>query len=175
MTLEIYGRKDKSRVVETVAYWYSVPSRPLRVVAVEPLTGGRPPQAFYSTAITQSAEQVLVGYSGRWSIEEAIQGSKSHLGFEEPQSWSPKAVQRTAPMAMLLYSLVVLWFAKGGHAFYRPPQRPWFPEKTRPSFADMLDTLRRVCLERLISANLRKPEGLQNPLDPMQYILQAAA
>ena len=34
----------------------------------------------------------LFEYAGRWSIEETFQGSKTHLGFEEPQGWSRKAV-----------------------------------------------------------------------------------
>ncbi len=68
-------------------------------------------QAFYSTATETPAEGVLGGDAGRWSIEEAFQGSKSHLGFEEPQGWSRQAARRTAPLAMLLYSLTVLWFA----------------------------------------------------------------
>lgn len=69
VTLAIYGRKDRVRLTETVAHWYSVPNRPLKIVAVEPLIGGRPVQAFYSTRIEQSGEQVLVDYAGRWSIE----------------------------------------------------------------------------------------------------------
>ena len=123
LTLQLYGRQDKVRVAEAVAHWYSVPQRPLKVVALEPLTGGSPVQAFYSTATDEPAEQVLGGYAGRWSIEEAFQGSKSHLGFEEPQGWSRQAVQRTAPLAMLLYSLTVLWSAQEGHRLYEPPIR----------------------------------------------------
>jgi hypothetical protein len=35
----------------------------------------------------------------------------------------PKAVERTAPMALFLYSLVVVWFHKAGHQFVRFPNR----------------------------------------------------
>ncbi len=73
MTLELYGRKDPVRLVQTVARWHGLPQRPLKIVVVEPLRGGRPMQAFYSADVAQSAEQVLTGYSGRWSIEEAFQ------------------------------------------------------------------------------------------------------
>src|SRR5439155_16352070 len=59
LTLDIYGRKDKSRVAECVARCYAAPDRPLRVVAVEPLTGGRKPQAFLSTCPDDTAEAVL--------------------------------------------------------------------------------------------------------------------
>src|SRR5205823_3134026 len=45
LTLDIYGRKDKSRIGECVARCYAAPDRPLKIVAVEPLSGGRKPQA----------------------------------------------------------------------------------------------------------------------------------
>lgn len=175
LTLELYGRQDKVRVVEAVAHWYAVPQRPLKVVAVEPLTGGRPVQAFYTTATDTPAEQVLGGYAGRWSIEEAFQGSKSHLGFEEPQGWSRQAVRRTAPLAMLLYSLTVLWFAQEGHTLYEPPSWRWYRHKVRPSFADMLTTLRYTCLRAAISTTPHANQGRQNLLLLMPGSLKAIA
>ena len=154
VTLELYGRRDRVRLVETQAHWHSVPYRPLKVVVVEPLSGGRPIQAFYSTRVEQTPEQVLTDYANRWSIEEAFQGSKTHLGFEQPQSWTRKAVRRTAPMALLLYSLIVIWFAQDGHRSYVVPPRPWYRTKTQPSFADMLATLKRESLKEEVSKHL---------------------
>src|SRR5262249_9385480 len=49
VTLGIYGRRDRVRLVETIACCYRVPDRKLKIVVVEPLVGGRPVQAFYST------------------------------------------------------------------------------------------------------------------------------
>lgn len=167
VTLSIYGRKDRVRVVETTAHWYGVPDRPLKIVVVQPLSGGRREQAFYSTEVEPSAEDVLTGYSRRWSIEEAIQGGKSHLGFEEPQGWSRKAALRTAPMALLLYSLIVAWFAREGHRFYQPLVRPWYPAKSTPSFADMLTTLRRETLRTWFSAQEGSTRPLQNVIEEL--------
>ena len=65
VTLDIYGRKERSRLVETEARWHSLPERPLKILAIEPLTGGRKNQAFYSTRFEDTGEQVLVGYSQR--------------------------------------------------------------------------------------------------------------
>jgi hypothetical protein len=162
VTHAIYGRKQKARVVDAIARWYNVPDRPLRVVAIEPLSGGRPEQAFYSTCVDDTAEQVVVGYAGRWSIEETNRGGKGDLGFEEPQGWSRLAVLRTAPIGMLLYSLIVLWFARVGHKLYRPLGRPWYRTKTQPSFADMLRTLRRESLLAMISAQVGEERLPQN-------------
>ena len=76
-------------------------------------------------------------------------------GFEEPQRWTLRAVERTAPTAMLLYTLFVLWFARYGHRRYRPPDRPWYGTKRHASFADILVTLRRESLrEQVLSTPL---------------------
>jgi SRSO17 transposase len=167
VTLAIYGRRDRVRIIETAACCFRVPGRLLRIVVVEPLTGGRPAQAFYSTIVEQTAEQVLTDYSGRWSIEETFFGSKTYLGFEEPQGWSRRAVQRTAPIAMLLYTLTVTWFARVGHALYSPLVRPWYRTKTRPSFADMLRTLKAACLRHEVSAQLGEARLPKNVLEPL--------
>jgi hypothetical protein len=174
VTLSMYGDKRKARIIDTVARCHNVPDRPLRVVATEPLSGGRPDQAFYSTRIDDTGEQVLVGYSERWSIEEAIAGGKGYLGFEEPQGWSRLAVLRTAPIALLLYSLTVFWFGRVGHKLYRPLVRPWYPSKARASFADMLRTLRRESLLATISAQAGSVDLPQNLIDRLIFAANAA-
>ena len=50
-------------------------------------------------------------------------------------------------MALLLYTLVIVWCHDGGHRWLRFPHRPWYPHKEEPSFADLLSTLRRVSCE----------------------------
>ena len=51
---------------------------------------------------------------------------------------------------MLLYSLIVLWFAREGHHRWRPLICPWYTSKTQPSFADMLGTLRRRSIRQQV-------------------------
>lgn len=146
--LAIYGRRDQMRMAETRACAYAVPDRLLRIVAVEPLCGGRKAQAFYSTAVNAAAEDVLAWYASRWSLEVTFHDAKGHLGFEQPQNWSRKSVQRTAPVALLLYSLIVLWFVKEGHRSSRVLYRPWYTSRRQASFADMLLTLKSQSLSQ---------------------------
>jgi hypothetical protein len=61
-------------------------------------------------------------------------------------------VLRTAPIALLLYSLIVLWFERAGHDAYRQPTRLWYQKKAQPSFADMLATLKRESLREASAA-----------------------
>ena len=148
--LDIYGRTEQARVVDQVARVHAAPQRRLRVVATEAVRGGRGQEAFYSTCHDATAEQVIAWYAMRWSIEVTFHDSKQHLGFQEPQGWSRAAVERTAPVAMLLYALVVLWFAREGHRCWRPLECPWYRSKVDPSFADMLATLRRQSVRKNI-------------------------
>ena len=152
VTLNIYGRHERARLTDQMACVYAAPDRLLRVVASEGLTGGRGRQAFYSTNWTASGEQVLAWYAMRWSMEVTNHDSKQCLGFEEPQGWTRRSVERSAPVAMLLYSLIVLWFASAGHRQWSPVDCPWYRSKTAPSFADMLRTLRRQSIQQQVLA-----------------------
>jgi hypothetical protein len=185
LTLDIYGRKGRSRVADCVARCYAAPDRPLKGVAVEPLTGGRKPQAFFSTCPGDTAEAVLTRYACRWSMEVTNHDAKGagpggrpatgHLGFEEPQGWTRQAVRRTAPVAMLLYSLVVLGFARDGHHHYAPPGRPWHPGKAHASFADMLATLRACCVGSEVLSMPDHDQLAQNLLRTLTHVVKLAA
>jgi hypothetical protein len=73
-----------------------------------------------------------------------FENCKQLLGLEDPANRKEKAVRRTAPMALVLHSLIVVWFHRIGHRYVRFPDRPWCPQKEEPSFADILTTLRRL-------------------------------
>ena len=175
LTLDLYGRRDRVRMADGVGRVHAVPDRPLRVVAVNPTTGGRGPQAFYSTQTGDTGQDVLTRYAMRWSIEEANQNSKGYLGFEEPQGWTRRAVERTAPTAMLLYSLVLLWFAEEGHRYYQPPQAPWYRSKPHASFADMLATLRRESIREQVSSMAPSGRGCRKLIRVLLHTVQQAA
>jgi hypothetical protein len=158
VSLDIYGRTEEARVTDCEARMHAAPEQPLRVVAMEALRGGRGQEAFYSTCHDASAEEVIAWYAQRWSIEVTFHDSKQYLGFEQPQGWSRNSAERTAPLAMLLYSLIVLWFAKQGHRLYKPLDCPWYTAKSEPSFADMLTTLRwQSVRQKVLSLALRGP------------------
>lgn len=173
--LAIYGRTESARVADAEARMFAVPERPLRIVAVEALSGGRGREAFYSTVVDATAEQVLTWYSMRWSVEVTFHDSKQHLGFEEPQGWSKEAAQRTAPMAMLLYTLIVHWYASEGRRHESLSILPWYTRKSHASFADMLATLKRVSLRQRISALGLSGRGARKTRDILENLVNLAA
>jgi hypothetical protein len=176
ITLDIYGRRETMLVATGKALWYNVArSRILRVVAVKPLSSGRDIQAFYSTCSDAIPEEVLTWYARRWSIETAFQDTKSHLGFEEPQGWSRRAVERTAPMAMLLYSMIVIWFARVGHKAVAFPYRPWYVRKSSVAFIDMLRTLRRESLREQFIQPRQSPTHMKKTVESLINLAAWAA
>jgi hypothetical protein len=124
---------------------------------------------------TATAEQVLTWHALRWSIEETFHEGKGQLGFEEPQGWTRRAVERTAPTAMVLYSLIVLWFAAEGHRHYRAPWRPGYRSKAGVCFTDMLSTLRLTSIaEHVLSLGLGR-RGREEIMKTLFRAVQQAA
>ena len=136
--------------------------------------GGRPTRIFYSTDVTLQPRQILSLFSRRWSIEVTHFDGKQHLGLEDPANRVPKAVKRTAPMAMFLYSLTIVWYATEGHADLQFPDRPWYWWKEAPSFADMLTTLRRKTWEEQLSPVSSATPPHDNSLDLLTYLATLA-
>jgi hypothetical protein len=182
LDLDAFGLRGAYRVASCRACLRTVPGRLLTVVATERLAGGRRGgrrqpalrAAFYSTAVgaVATAAAVLGWYGVRWSEEVTFRDAKQDLGCGQPQGWTREAVRRSAPTLMLLYSLVVLWFAREGHRHYQPPPRPWYPaeRKTAASFADMLAALRACCLRQAIPAD---PPDAPGPQKWAQTLLAA--
>jgi hypothetical protein len=125
-------------------YYTAGKDRLLMVVLTRDPTGKRPDQRFYCTHLNWDARQILSGYAGRWASEVTFANSKQFLGLEDPANRTSRAVARTAPLALVLYSLVVAWFHQVGYRWVEYPERPWYRQKATPSFADLLSTLRRV-------------------------------
>jgi hypothetical protein len=148
LTFDQFGLHATLWVKAQKALYYTAgKDRLLRIVLVRDPEGKRPDQMFYCTRLEWDARQVLGAYACRWSIEVTFENSKQFLGLEDPANRLPLAVRRTAPMALVLYSLVVAWFERLGHGWLRFPDRPWYKRKEEPSFADLLGTLRRVSWE----------------------------
>ena len=125
-------------------YYKAGKDRLLTFVLVRDNSGKRPLTIFYCTLLDWTVRQILSAYANRWSIEVAFENGKQLLGFSDPANRLPKAVKRTAPLAMILVSLITLWFHRDGYRHVKFPFRPWYRRKKEPSFGDMLSTLRRL-------------------------------
>ena len=83
-------------------YYKAGKDRLLTIVLTHNLEGKRPNQMFYCTKLDWTPRQILSAYACRWAIECTFENCKQFLGLEDPANRLPKAVARTAPMALFI-------------------------------------------------------------------------
>jgi DDE superfamily endonuclease len=145
LPVTLYGRSVTPLVFGCTALWYgALRDQPVRIVVVRDPGGRRRDEAFFCTDLAVDHAFIPEGYARRWTIEVAFHDQKQSLGFEDPQNQAATAVARTAPLAAIVYDLVLLWYAarlQQGHATGWTV-RPWYRAKSTPSFLDMLTAVR---------------------------------
>ena len=141
-----YGEGD--RVVEIcseTAVWYhaGLPPLPVRWVLLRDPRRRFDPQALLCTDPACDTLQIITWFVRRWQAEVTFREVREHLGVETQRQWSDKAIARTTPCLLALFSVVVLL------AVRLPPRArltvtaaAWY-HKQRPSFADTLAAVRR--------------------------------
>ena len=177
LPVTLYGRPVTPRVFALSALWYAaLPAQPVRIVVVRDPIGRRQDAAFFCTDLTVDARFILEGYARRWTLEVTFRDAKQHLGLADPQAQAARAVRRTAPLAFLVYGLVLLWYAEHvGAETAIWPHRPWYREKAAPSFPDMLTAPRGAGWRPHLSAPPCGPQRPQNPLAPWPEAVLATA
>jgi hypothetical protein len=141
-----YGEGE--RVVEVcsaTAVWRhaGLPVVPIRWVLLRDPRGRFDPQALLCTAPGSDPLQVVRWFVRRWRVEVTFREARDHLGVETQRQWSDRAIARTTPCLLGLFSLVALLAA---HLDHRVPSAvcaaAWY-RKRHPTFADALAAVRR--------------------------------
>jgi hypothetical protein len=131
-------KKLQVKVLKPSCWYNSAGQRLLQVVLVRDPDKEWRDEALLCNDLDLPAEEVIIGYLRRWSVEVAYCDAKQLLGFHDPMVWTAKAVERAHPMAWFVGSLVVLWYAQTGqHEPQAQRHRPWYKDKVTPTFADM--------------------------------------
>lgn len=178
LTLPLYGRQVQTHVFQKTAMWYkALREQPVRIALVRDPNGHRRDEAFFCTDVHLSAAVILIAYAHRWTLEVAFRDGKQHLGFEDPQQQLPTAVRRTAPMAFIVYDLVLLWAATCTQAGHPPRwvERSWYRRKTEPSFTDLLTDLRQQAWRSRVFDPPSRPRRVQNPSSAWDLAVLATA
>ena len=153
-TLAWYGGQEKQiETVSEVCLWYTPGQDPVairwvlvRYEETHPRTGKVTVKAaaFFCSDTTDPAvtsDQILGWFVGRWNIEVTFEEVRAHLGFETQRQWSSRAIERTTPCLLGLFSLVVL-MGKVLHPEELPLQKSgWYP-KEEATFSDVLGAVR---------------------------------
>ncbi|TCU04047.1 hypothetical protein [Rhizobium sullae] len=58
-----------------------------------------------STNVNLEPAQIIAYFVRRWQIEVTFAETRAHLGVETQRQWNDKAIMRTTPSLLALYSL----------------------------------------------------------------------
>jgi hypothetical protein len=141
-----YGARE--RIVEIVSgtcVWYhtGLPAVPIRWVLIRDPQGKFDTQALLCTSLEAAPLQVLEWFVRRWQVEVTFEEARAHLGMETQRQWSEKAVTRTTPCVLGLYSLVILLAARLREQHALTVRREAWYAKQNVTFSDTLAMVRR--------------------------------
>lgn len=157
--LRIYGRDQAADLTQITCLWYGcLDTATVRVVLAR---YGGTILALVTTDLATSPALLTERYAARWSIEQAFADARNVLGAGQARNRTRRAVERTVPFALLVHTLVVIWYARHGHhpadIDDRRHAEPWYTAKAGPAFEDMLTKLRRTLITARISGRSGTP------------------
>ena len=177
--VEWYGGKKKRLLVfSRTALWHTPGELPvaIRYVLVRDPEGKLRDEAFGCTKLEALPEQILGWVVMRWSVEVTFEEARARLGMETQRQWSEKAIARTTPALLSLFSLVVLL---AGHVVKdgKLPinQAAWY-EKEEATFTDCLALVRQHLWRARYFLNSARPaEFVQIPGKVLDHLLSCLA
>ena len=145
------GQKKVVWLCSRTGLWYKAGGgvKWIRWVVVRDPEGERRDAVFFTTDPALRPARIVEAFVRRRSLETTFQEAREHLGLETLRNWSEKAVKRSVPFLLRLYSLIVVWFA----LHVEEPERfrldrPWY-KKPSVTFSDMLSAARGNILGEL--------------------------
>ena len=157
-----YGEAERViEVCSATAVWRhaGLPVVPIRWVLLRDPRHRFDPQALLCTDPGRDPLQIVRWFVRRWQVEVTFREARDHLGLETQRQWSDRAIARTTPCLLGLFSIVTLLAARLGHrARLRVTASAWYRKK-RPTFSDTLAAVRRqFWCERGLLTSRRSPE-----------------
>ena len=119
------------------------PPAPIRWALIRDPLGQFRPQALLSTGLAATRIRIVEWFVLRRQLEATFQEVRAHLGVETQRRWSDRAIARTTPVLMGLFSRITL------ASRLRQKQRPMIRRtaawcaKPAPTFVDAIARVRR--------------------------------
>lgn len=140
-----YGRENKKMLITTgKSIWYksSFPTIELQWVLLKDPDGEIEPKAIQCTDLTVKPIDIINFFIRRWTMEVTFQEVRAHLGVETQRQWSDKAIARTTPVLMGLFSLTTLLAHQlNQHNLLTVNQSAWYAKEV-PTFSDAISSVR---------------------------------
>jgi hypothetical protein len=139
------GQQRSMEIASQTAVWfhYGLPSVPIRWVLIRDPLGEYETVCLLCTDQIVAPNQIVEWFVMRWQVEVTFEEARRLLGVETQRQWSDKAIARTTPLLLGLFS----WITLVAHAFHLSGhplavrQSAWYT-KTLPTFSDALALVR---------------------------------
>ncbi len=139
---------DVARTIEfssQTALWYHTgkPPVPIRWALIRDPMRQFDSQALLCTDTTVAPVQIIKWFVLRWQVEVTFQEARAHLGVETQRQWSDRAIARTTPVLLGLFSWITLAaHLLGNRCLGTPRSAAWYA-KSEPTFVDAIALARR--------------------------------
>jgi hypothetical protein len=141
-----YGERERDiEIASATAVWYhpGLPPVPIRWVLIRHPQDTFPPQALLCTDLSADPEQLISWFVLRWRLEVTFHEVRAHLGVETQRQWSDRAILRTTPALLGLFSVVTLLAHHLVPAQTFPVRGAAWYTKSTPTFLDTIALVRR--------------------------------
>ena len=174
-----YGGHSREVEVSTAtAVWYHSGKEPvpIRWVLIRDPQGEFEDQALLCTDIAATARQIVEWFGLRWQLEVTFHEGRTHLGLETQRQWSERAIERTTPVVLALFSVVtVVAHACLGQADLPVRCTAWY-HKSAPTFADTLAFVRQqLWPSTLFSMSPDRDDMVEIPRAVFQHVTDTLA
>jgi hypothetical protein len=87
--------------------------------------------------------QILAWFVLRWRLEVTWQEARAHLGMETQRQWNERAIARTTPALLGLFSLITLLAGRLAQEDVLPVRQAVWYHKSLPTFVDAIAIVRQ--------------------------------
>lgn len=175
LSLKWYNAEQRQmELASGTAVWYhsGKPPVPIRWVLIRDPLGEYDPIALLCTYPSYTLVQIVQWFVQRWQLEVTFQEARAHLGVETQRQWSNKAIARTTPALLGLFS----WITLAAHVLQAEHPLPlrqaaWYTKRL-PTFSDAIAFVRyhlwphqhTFCMSPAEPEMLKMPRSLFNCL-----------
>lgn len=159
-----YGEGQRwIEICSDLAVWYhsGLPTVLLRWVLIRDPKGKFKAQALLCTDPNVSPEQMVQWLILRWQLEVTLEEVRAHLGVETQRQWSDKAIVRTTPALLGLFSLVTLLAHHSTQRGRLPVRQAAWYVKPAPTFSDALAIVRQTLWQHLLFSMCTRRRNVQ--------------
>ena len=168
------GQRKTLWVFSHTALWYTpgLPPVDIRYVLVADPEGKLRLEAFFCTDLRATPVEILQWVVMRWSVEVTFEETRAHLGVATQRQWSDRAIARTTPILLGMFSLVTVLALQWRQDGQIPvPVTAWY-HKVEPTFADCLALVRQhLWHARYLVYSGAEPEFVQFPRAALELLL----